>query len=127
MLVDSLPHQIDPEIYKELKNFEYRVIPPKATGIIQPLDVYYNRQHKKIVRRVSDYIQLNEIYINLSERSNLIKLQSLIYSPMCSKVFRPMVRYAWFKSGFINDDPVRFKNVKEICFTLQADRCQETS
>ncbi|CAF1257375.1 unnamed protein product [Didymodactylos carnosus] len=49
LLVDSSPHQVRPEVYEVLKRFEYRVIPPKTTSIIQPLDVYYNRQHKKIV------------------------------------------------------------------------------
>ncbi|CAF4040341.1 unnamed protein product, partial [Rotaria sp. Silwood1] len=39
LLVDSLPHQVHPEVYKGLKHFEYRVIPPKTTPIIQPLDV----------------------------------------------------------------------------------------
>lgn len=127
LFVDSLPHQIDPNIYKELKNFQYRVIPPKTTATTQPLDVYYNRQHKKIVRRIYDHVRLDRIDINLSERNNLIKLQSLVHSQMCSKVFRPMVQYAWFKSGLTEHDPGPFQNVKDICFTFQHDECCVTN
>jgi len=47
LLVNSLPHQTNPDLYKNLKNFTYRLISPKTTLIIQSLDVYYNRQHKK--------------------------------------------------------------------------------
>ena len=125
LLVDSLPHQVRPEIYKGLKHFEYRVIPPKTTSIIQPLDVYYNRQHKKIIRRIYDHVRLDEININLSERNNLIKLQSLVHSQMCSKVFQPMIKYAWFKSGFLKYDPGPFQNVKDIWFKFQTDKCHE--
>ncbi|CAF3916765.1 unnamed protein product, partial [Rotaria sp. Silwood1] len=82
LLLDSLPYQVHPDVYKELKHFEYRVIPPKTTPIIQPLDIYYNRQHKKIVRRIYDHLRLDEIDINLSERNNLSKLQSLAHSQM---------------------------------------------
>ncbi|CAF2902010.1 unnamed protein product [Rotaria sp. Silwood2] len=127
LLVDSLPHQVHPEVYKGLKHFEYRVIPPKTAPIIQPLDVYYNRQHKKIVRRIYDHVRLDEIDINLSERNNLIKLQSLVHSQMCSKAFRPMIKYAWFKSGFLKHDPGPFQNAKDICFTFQTDKCHEKS
>jgi len=127
LLVDSLPYQINSDLYKGIKNFEYRVIPPKTIGMIQPLDVYYNRQHKKIVRRVYDHIRLDQIDINLSERNNLIKLQSLVHSQMCSKAFQPMIQYAWFKSGLSEFDPGPFQNVKDICFTFQTDKCHETN
>ena len=127
LLLDSLPHQIHPKVYEELKHFEYRVIPPKTTSMIQPLDVYYNRQHKKIVRRIYDHIRLDEINVNLSERNNLIKLQSLVHSQMCSKAFQPMIKYAWFKSGFLQHNPGPFQNVKDICFTFQTDKCHENS
>ncbi|CAF3901248.1 unnamed protein product [Rotaria sp. Silwood1] len=127
LLLDSLPYQVHPDVYKELKHFEYRVIPPKTTPIIQPLDIYYNRQHKKIVRRIYDHLRLDEIDINLSERNNLSKLQSLAHSQMCSKAFQPMIKYAWFKAGFLKHDPRPFRNVNDICFIFQTDRCHEES
>ena len=47
LLLDSFKCQVDPDVYKGLKHFEYRVIPAKTTPIIQPVDVYFNRRHKK--------------------------------------------------------------------------------
>ncbi|CAM4778789.1 unnamed protein product [Rotaria magnacalcarata] len=123
LLVDSFPSHANPEVYKDLKNFEYRVIPPKTTSFIQPLDVYYNRQYKMILRRVYDHVRLDEIDINLAERNNIIKLQSLVHSQMCSTVFQPMIKYAWYKSRFLKDDPGPFQNVKQICFSIEKDKC----
>ncbi|CAF3825931.1 unnamed protein product [Rotaria magnacalcarata] len=80
LLVDSFPSHANPEVDKDLKNFEYRVIPPKTTSFIQPLDIYYNRQYKMIPRRVYDHVRVGEIDINLAERNNIIKLQPLVHS-----------------------------------------------
>ena len=53
LLIDSFPTHANPEIiYRNLTNFEYRIIPPKTTSIIQPIDIYYNRQYKIMVRRI---------------------------------------------------------------------------
>ena len=39
LLVDSFPSHANPDVYKRLKDFSFRVIPPKITSKIQPLDV----------------------------------------------------------------------------------------
>ncbi|CAF4495037.1 unnamed protein product [Rotaria socialis] len=82
LLVDSFPSHANPEVDKDLKNFEYRVIPPKTTSFIQlqPLDIYYNRQYKMIPRRIYDHVRVGEIDINLVERNNIITLQPLVHS-----------------------------------------------
>jgi hypothetical protein len=45
-----------------LKRFE---VPWKTTSKIQPLDVFFNRQWKVIVRKVYERVVLDEIDINL--------------------------------------------------------------
>ena len=49
LLVDSFLSHANPDVYKRLKDFSFRVIPPKTTSKIQPLDVYFNRQYKMIL------------------------------------------------------------------------------
>lgn len=91
--------------------------------MIQPLDVYFNRQYKVIARKLYDYVRLHDLDINLANRNNIIKMNSLIYNQLSSKLFNPMIRYAWYQSGYLENDPGTFRNVKEICFTLENDSC----
>ncbi|CAF1541711.1 unnamed protein product, partial [Rotaria sp. Silwood1] len=113
LLVDSFPSHANPDVYKRLKDFAFRVIPPKTTSTIQPLDVYFNRQYKLILRRIFNHVRLDDIHINLAERNNVIKLHSLVHSQMKSKAFESMIKYAWHRSGYLKTDPGPFQNVKD--------------
>ena len=100
--------------------------------MIQPLDVYFNRQYKLITRKMYDYVRLYGIEINLSQRNNIIRMNSLIYNQLSSKLFTRMIQYAWFQSGYLQADPGSFRNVKEVYFTFQniscnVNNCNETT
>ena len=123
LLVDSFPSHANPDVYKRLKDFSFRVIPPKITSKIQPLDVYFNRQYKMILRRIFNHVRLDDIHINLAERNNLIKLNSLVHSQMKSKAFESMIKYAWHRSGYLKTDPGPFQNLKDVCCTFEKDKC----
>ena len=45
-------------------------------------------------RRIFDYIQLDDIAINLSGRNNVIRLNSLIHNQLSSHLFAPLIKYS---------------------------------
>ena len=76
-----------------------------------------------ILRRIFNHVRLDDIHIHLAECNNLIKLNSLVHSQMKSKAFESMIKYAWHRSRYLKTDPGPFQNVKDVCFTLEKDKC----
>lgn len=91
-------------------------IPPGATATTQPLDVYYNRPWKGVVKRFYDYVMANRLPINLYERDNIIKLQSLVHNQFSHQRFVPMGQYAFFAAGLRPDRPGHFERASDILF-----------
>jgi hypothetical protein len=127
LLSDHWSGQRDPNIYSGVKGRKRLEIPANTTSRIQPLDVYFNRQWKLIARRIFDHVQLDDIVINLSERNNVIRLNSLIYNQLISPLFIPMIQYAWFASGCIDQQPGKFESVNEVCFSVDSSFCQQSN
>lgn len=98
-------------------------VPKKTTDQIQPLDVFFNRQMKVILRRLYDRVLLDELDINMSERNNIIRLMSLTHNQLCSEVFRPMIQYAWYASGYMVNHLGPFQTVPDVCFSFNAAIC----
>jgi len=124
LLSDCWGGQRDIKLYESLKNLTRLEIPKKTTSMIQPCDVYYNRQYKYIVRQIYDYTRFYDLDINLAQRNNIIKTNSLAYNQLSSPKFNPMIRYAWYESGYIKQNPGVFENVKEVCFSFKDSHCQ---
>jgi len=70
------------------------IIPKGTTGKIQPLDVYEFRIWKNFAKRFSDTVLLLESDINLHERNNIIKLQSLIHNQLSSPRYHNLFKYS---------------------------------
>lgn len=85
--------------------------------MIQPLDVYGFRIWKNFVRTFSDRVVLFNYDINLHLRNNIIKLQSLTHIQLSSPRFYNLFKYAWFKSGYIEERPSQFENPVDFCFS----------
>jgi hypothetical protein len=102
-------------------------IPKKTTDQNQPLDVFFNRSMKVIPRRLYDRVLLDELDINMSERNNIIRLMSLTHNQLSAKVFRPMIQYTWYASGYTDNHPKSFKTVGEVCFSFDTIICAAPS
>lgn len=102
-------------------------IPEKTTGTTQPLDVYFFRQWKYVVRYLYDYVRLHAIDINLTQRDNIIKMHSLIHNQFSADAFVPMIQYAWYKSGLRQGPPPSFKNAHEILIRHVTGKCSDPS
>ena len=128
LILDSWNGQKDDSLFEALTGSIECLrlqIPPKTTSYVQPLDVYGFRQWKTFVRRITDITELDMMDIDMNDRLNLITMHSLIYDQLSSPKFEKMWRYSWYKSGYINTHPGKFKNVVEICFSSSIDVCQE--
>ena len=114
-------------IYESVKGLKRLEIPWKKTSKIQSLDLFFNRQWKIIVRKVYERVILDEIDIQLAQRNNIIRLQSLVHNQLLSSIFIPMIRCAWLKSGYTDVDPRFFQTVTQVCFKFIQDYCDMPS
>lgn len=128
LLSDSWSGQGDKAgIYDSISGLKRLEIPKKTTSTIQPMDVFFNRQWKKIIRKAHERVVLDDIDVRLSQRNNILRLQSLVHNQLSSPMFSPMIRYAWFKSGYLSDDPGPFSSVIQVCFSFNQDFCDQSS
>lgn len=88
-------------------------------------DVFFNRQWELFVRLVFDHVQFNDIVINLSERNNVVRLNSVAHNQLSSHLFVPMIKYSWFASVYIDQHPGPFQTVNDICFDTGGNVFQE--
>ena len=101
-------------------NLKLKIIPKGTTGMIQPLDVYGFRLNN-FVRKFSDIVILLNYNVNLHERNNIIRMQSLTHNQPSSQRFQDVFKYGWCKSGYAVTKPTNFKNPVEFCFITKQE------
>jgi hypothetical protein len=119
LIIDSWTGQKDYKMY-ENKFGEFKcnllIIPPHCTPLIQPLDVFCFGQIKAFVKRLTNIIKLHKFNINLSSRKDVIKLHSITHNQLSAEIYTNMLRYGWFKPGYIEAHPGEFVTIEEFCF-----------
>jgi hypothetical protein len=105
------------------KELEILTIPPKTASLVQPLDKYGFRPWKNFVRKFSDRLVLDGIDLDLYQRNNILKLQSLVHNQFSSPRFQNVFKYSWFASGYTNDQPEYFPNPVDYCFNVDNKIC----
>ncbi|XP_024940097.1 uncharacterized protein LOC112494251 [Cephus cinctus] len=113
---DFLMASLSPE---KADSVEVITIPPGTTGLCQPLDVYFFRQSKIFVRAIYNQMMLESTEQETHDRNFFLKIHSLVHNQLTADVFRPMLQYAWYKSGYHVADPGKFRNVNEVCFNKE--------
>lgn len=100
-----------------------------TTGLCQPLDVYYFRLYKQIVRHISESAEFND-NVPVWQREYYFKLQAFVHFQFQAPIFQEAFKYAWFKSGYLDHHPEPYLTPKEVCIDfdkLTNPRCSFSS
>jgi hypothetical protein len=90
-------------------------IPKKTTAELQPLDVFFNRQLKTVIRVLSSRIRRCHPDFILSTRGNIARLLNQVLHQFAAPKFRDFVRYAFFRSGYTQERISSFKTPPQYC------------
>lgn len=80
------------------------------------------------MHHIQDFVILHNLDINLSQRNNVLELQSLVFDQFSSPRYKNLFQYSWFKSGYISDRPGSFDNPVKFGFKgdqIVCDICTE--
>ena len=106
-------------------SFKKRLIPAGCTGLIQPLDVYFFRPYKNFIKYVTDTIVLSRD-TNIWHRDKFLALQSFTLYQFSAPLFRNMIRFAFHKAGYLDEEPEAFQTPIQYCFdSLTTDCCSQ--
>ncbi|EGT31815.1 hypothetical protein CAEBREN_19303 [Caenorhabditis brenneri] len=92
------------------------IIPPGATGQIQPLDIGIFRQFKKFMKNLTEYAQRKHNDFAPHQRDSIIKMLSQTYWQLCCPTFQEWRAYAWFAGGYTDTRPPLFEKPTDYCF-----------
>ena len=96
---------------------------PKTIEDIQSCDNSFFRQWKYFYQKRFDHVAIDQLNIDLSLRSHILELYSLIHNQLSSDRFCLMIKYAWYSCGYTKQKPSQFQSVGDNCFSFSVDEC----
>jgi len=131
-LRDHWRGHIDEELYKPFKetdevDLKVILIPEQTTDQLQPLDTFFHRELKLLVRTMYSHCKLfsSDNYTFMTTRNGNLITQSLAHFVLKSPKFYGMIRRSWFKAGLLDSD-VEFSNVNDVCFNFGNKSCESS-
>ncbi|GAU97882.1 hypothetical protein RvY_09107-2 [Ramazzottius varieornatus] len=97
-------------------------IPPNVTGQIQPLDVLCFRMYKGCFKKISDFVFLHDLPVQVHRRDVILRLHSLLYQQFQSPRFENSIAEAWHKSGY-TDERFMYVNLAKFMFDKLKGSC----
>lgn len=108
-------------------NFQKRLVPGGCTGKIQPLDVHFFRQYKSFVRYITDTV-IMETTAKVWHRDQFLALQSFTVYQFSAPRFKNLIRYAFYKAGYLDEEPGMWVSPHDFCFdSIENDECSKES
>lgn len=101
-------------------------IPARTTDLPQPLDVGFNRQYKKLWKRIEEEAWGLGMMRSVTQRSGIINMQSLMRDQLGAPAYSDMIKYAWhnadknFDESELSQKPLR--KVEDINFKFKSDQ-----
>ena len=96
-------------------------IPKGATKYVQPLDVYFFRHYKTLVKNIMEscrdlYLD-EEIAVRPANHYFIVKLHCVCYNQLQHPRFKEAWKYAWRKPGYeVEGERARFEKISDVLF-----------
>lgn len=98
LVIDSWTGQTNMDMYDEtfvddvnMPTCSVKVIPGKCTSMCQPLDVYFYRQVKLLIKRLQSNVVLIREEREINSREDCIKIHSIIHHQLSADIFKNMI------------------------------------
>ncbi|GAU90516.1 LOW QUALITY PROTEIN: hypothetical protein RvY_02922 [Ramazzottius varieornatus] len=134
LLADSWRTYSDQEAVLESKPEELEdemiTILPRVTGDIQPLDRLSFRMYKDFFRKISSFIILHSLPLQVHHRYVILKMHSLVYQQFQSPRFGDLVNQVWHLCGYTDEsfdyvNPTEFSFPKKLTGHCDHENCDE--